>query len=121
MNNQMKTKIELHHMHFYAYHGVMPHEKLVGNEFEVSISLEADLLAACVSDDVNDTINYAALFDLVRREMQTPSRLLEHVAGRIFRRMRAEYPQISFLEVRVSKKHPPVKGEMEKAEIIIHT
>src|SRR5690554_1762396 len=112
VKKKMKTKIELHNMHFYAYHGVMPHEKLIGNEFEVSIALEADITAACASDDVNDTINYAALFDLVEREMQIPSHLLEHVAGRIFRRMRAEYPQISFLEVRLSKKHPPVKGKM---------
>jgi len=117
----MKTKIELHNMHFYAYHGVMAHEKVVGNEFEVSIALEADISAACASDDVNDTINYAGLFDLVKAEMYTPSLLLEHLAGRIFRRLSEEYPQISSLEVRVSKMHPPVKGEMEKAEIIIHT
>jgi len=117
----MKTKIELHNMHFYAYHGVMPHEKVVGNEFEVSIALEADISAACASDDVNDTINYAVLFDLVKTEMQTPSLLLEHLAGRIFSRVSEEYPQISSLEVRVSKMHPPVKGVMEKAEVIIHT
>lgn len=117
----MKTKIELHNMHFYAYHGVMPHEREVGNEFEVSIVLEADVSDACTSDDVNDTINYSGLFDLVNEEMQTSSRLLEHVAGRIYRKLTHEYPQISSLEVQVSKLHPPVKGEMGKATIVIHS
>jgi dihydroneopterin aldolase len=117
----MNTRIELHQMHFYAYHGVMPHEREIGNEFEVSMKLEADLSAACTSDDVNDTINYATLYDLVNAEMQIPSRLLEHLAGRIFNRLTEEYPQIASLEVRVSKMNPPVKGKMEKAEIIIHS
>lgn len=117
----MKTKIELSKMYFYAYHGVMPHEKVVGNEFEVSIVLEADLTAACASDDVKDTINYAELFDWVKTEMQIPSGLLEHVAGRIYERLTEQYPLISTLEVRVAKMHPPVNGEMEKAEIIIHS
>ena len=117
----MNTKIELHNMLFYAYHGVMPHEREIGNEFEVSVKLEAEISAACASDDVNDTINYATLFELVNMEMQIPSRLLEHVAGRIFNRLTQEYPPITSLEVRVSKRHPPVKGKMEKAEIVIYT
>lgn len=117
----MKTKIELSNMHFYGYHGVMPHEKVGGNAFEVSIVLEADITAACASDDVNDTINYADLFDWVKMEMQIPSGLLEHVAGRIYKRLTEQYPLISSLEVRVAKMHPPVNGDMEKAEIIIHS
>jgi len=121
LHNQLKTKIELSNMRFYAYHGVLPQETLIGNEFEVTVILEADISAACRSDDVKDTLNYADLFDLVKKEMQTPSRLLEHVAGRIYSRLTGDYPHITSLEVRVAKMHPPVNGEMEKAVIIVRS
>ncbi|MDD2511897.1 MAG: dihydroneopterin aldolase [Proteiniphilum sp.] len=115
----MKTKMMLRNMHFYAYHGVMPHERSTGNEFRVTLQLEADLTAACDSDEVEDTINYSDLFDLVRREMEIPSRLIEHVAGRIRMKIRERYPQITFLAVTVAKMHPPVKGTMDTAEITL--
>jgi|AGTN01.2.fsa_nt_gi dihydroneopterin aldolase len=115
----MRTKINLDKMHFYANHGVLPQETVIGNEFEVSLTLEVDVFAACASDDVRDTINYADVFDLVKAEMQIPSKLLEHVAGRILEKLKEHYPQIAAIEVRVAKMHPPVNGEMEKAEISI--
>ncbi len=115
----MKTKIKLEKIGFHAYHGVLPHEKEIGNRFEVSVTLEADISAAFDSDDVNDTINYAEVFDLVKREMEFPSQLIEHVAGRIFRRLKNQYPWLTALEVKVAKLHPPVGGEVERAEVIV--
>lgn len=115
----MKTRIELSNLRFYAYHGVLPQETTIGNEFIVNLALEADVTAACVSDDVKDAINYADVFDLVNTEMQVPSKLLEHVAGRIFRKLETNYPQLSAITVSVEKMHPPVDGEMEKAGIVL--
>ena len=119
INRQMKTRIELSNLRFYAHHGMLPHETAVGNEFIVNLMLEADLSAACVTDNVDDTINYADVFDLVKTEMQISSKLLEHVAGRIFRKLKEMYPQLSAITVSVAKMHPPVDGEMEKAVIVL--
>lgn len=115
----MHTEIRLNKMRFYAFHGVMPQENSTGHEFEVNLSLEADVTSALESDEVEDTINYAEVFDLVKTEMKEPSKLIEHVAGRIFRKVKEQYPQLTAIEVRVAKLHPPVKGEMESAEIIV--
>lgn len=115
----MKTKIELTNMRFYAYHGVLPQEREIGNMFVVDMTLEADITAACKSDEVEDTINYAEVFELVKKEMQQPSKLLEHVAGRIMEGVKAEFPQVSSLRVSVAKMNPPVGGEMEKAAIVL--
>ncbi|MCE5206188.1 MAG: dihydroneopterin aldolase [Porphyromonadaceae bacterium] len=115
----MKTTIELTNMRFYAYHGLLPQESEAGNVFLVNMTLEADIAAACTSDDVNDTINYADVFELVKTEMEQPSRLLEHVAGRILARLKEQYPQLSCVRVSVAKMHPPVGGEMEKAAIVL--
>ena len=115
----MTTKIIIDKMHFHAFHGVMPHEREVGNEFEVGLTLELDVTRAIESDRIEDTISYADLFKLVKEEMDIPSRLIERVAGRILRRIKAEYPQILALEVRVAKMNPPVGGLMKKAEIVL--
>jgi dihydroneopterin aldolase len=123
MNNgnerKMTTKIVLEAMRFHAFHGVMPHEKQVGNEFEVSLTLEVDVTAAVESDQVDDTINYADLYTLVKAEMAIPSGLIEHVGGRILKRVKAEYPRVTGLEVRVAKLNPPVGGMMKSAEVVL--
>lgn len=115
----MKTSIELKNMRFFAYHGVLAQERVIGNEFVVNVKIETDFLKAMDSDDVNDTLNYAEVYALVKVEMQQPSDLLEHVAGRIFNKLKQTFPQIKMLEVRLAKLNPPIVGEVEMAEIVI--
>lgn len=106
-------------MHFYAYHGVLEHEALVGNDFEVNLRVAYDFSKAMETDDVEDTLNYADVYDIVKAEMAVPSKLLEHVAGRIFSRLRTTYPSIGRIELRVAKYNPPVDGQVEKSQIEI--
>jgi dihydroneopterin aldolase len=115
----MKTKIHLEKMRFHAFHGLLPHEMTAGNEFEVSVLLEADVAAACESDNVEDTIDYSEIFMAVKAEMEIRSLLIEHVAGRILRRILKHYAPLTFAEVRVAKLRPPVGGEMDRAEVIL--
>ncbi|MBZ4651403.1 MAG: folB [Proteiniphilum sp.] len=115
----MKTTMTLRNMHFYAYHGVMPHERTVGGDYRVTLLLEADLSAACSSDQLEDTLNYTGLYNLVKSEMEIPSRLIEHLAGRIYSRIKSVYPAITALSVTLAKLQPPVSGRMEAAEITL--
>ena len=89
--------IRLQDMRFYAYHGVMEQERRVGGEYLVSLQVETDLSRAALSDAVADTVNYAELYEVVRRVMAEPSQLLEHVAGRIGQCVLEEFPQITAL------------------------
>ena len=75
--------IRLEGLRFRALHGVMPQERQVGGDFLVTLRVGYPLAVAMASDDVKDTLDYAALYRLVEREMLLPSKLLEHVAGRI--------------------------------------
>jgi dihydroneopterin aldolase len=109
--------IFLEQMRFYAYHGVMEQERLVGGYYLVTLTAEADLTAAVQSDDVADTVNYASLYALVEREMDIPSRLLEHVAGRIGRRVLEEFDRITALTVRVVKENPPMGADSRGAGV----
>lgn len=115
----MKTTIRIENMRFYSYHGVMEQEQRVGNRFSVSVVLDADVFEATETDDLSATISYADVADLVSQEMAIPSQLLEHVAGRIYRRLYAAFPLVSRLEVSVYKYNPPGCGETERAGVTI--
>ncbi len=102
--------IELEGMEFKAYHGCLESERREGNLFVVDFRGEMDLEAASLSDDLADTLNYAEIYDIVAEEMMQPSKLLEHVAGRIVRRIEAAFPCLNDFSIRVSKRNPPVSG-----------
>ena len=113
------SKIDLDEMHFYAYHGVMEQERLVGGEYRVSLTVEADLTEAVRTGDVADTINYATLYELVKSEMAIPSKLLEHVAGRIGQRAMDTFEKITALTIRVTKVNPPMGADCKGASVEI--
>jgi 7,8-dihydroneopterin aldolase/epimerase/oxygenase len=117
--DNMVTKIELATMKFYAYHGVMPQERVVGNNFIVNLTLTVPIQKALITDDLNDTLNYAAVYEVVKREMNISSNLIEHVAGRIVRALKAEFPQIEAIDLKLSKLNPPIVGEVASASIIL--
>lgn len=115
----MTTKIELRTMTFYAYHGVAPQETKVGNTFVVDLILTAPLEKAVWSDDLEDTINYASIYEVVKAEMMIPSKLLEHAAGRILTALKSNFPQVIEIELTLSKINPPFGGDIHSASIIL--
>lgn len=112
--------IELEGMEFKAYHGCLEHEKVKGNSFTVDFRGKLDLSAAVESDNLNDTLNYAEIHDLVAEEMSIPSELLENVAGRIVKEIERRFPQLVSFSVRVSKKRPPVDGVAQWSRVTLH-
>lgn len=108
----MKTNIRLERMHFHAFHGVMEQERRVGNDFEVSVEVSYPFEKALYSDKLEDTLNYATLYDIVAKEMAVPSQLLEHVAGRIITAIKKEIPTVTAGELSITKLHPPFKCDM---------
>ena len=112
--------IELEGMEFKAYHGCLEQEKVRGNEFVVDFRGELDLSAAAESDNLNDTLNYAEIYDIVAYEMSIPSELLENVAGRILKEIEAKFPQLVSFSVRVSKKRPPVDGVAQWSRVTLY-
>lgn len=115
----MKTFIEMNQMRFYAYHGVAAQERRVGNDYEVSLRVSFPFEQAMVSDNLDDTLNYAALYALVAAEMARPSALLEHVAGRICRALSERFPAITGGLLRVAKLTPPISGEIGEAVVVV--
>lgn len=113
-------KIELEGMEFKAYHGCLEQEKVRGNIFTVDFCGELDLSAAAENDDLNSTLNYSDIYDIVAEQMSIPSELLENVAGRILREIEMSFPQLISFSVRVSKKRPPVDGVAQWSRVTLY-
>ena len=118
----MQSYIILKDLRFYAYHGVGAQETQVGNEFVLDLRLRMDWARAIRSDDVNDTLSYAEVYEAVKDEMARPSRLLEHVAGRIARRLFQDFSSLEEIELRLVKRNPPMGADIEGAgvELRVH-
>ena len=112
--------IMLEGLHFRALHGVMPQERQVGGDFFVTLRVGYPLATAMVSDDVNDTLDYAARDRLVEGEMLLPSNLLEHVAGRIAEAIEKAFPQVSSIDLTLTKQNPPMGADCQGASVEVH-
>lgn len=114
-----ETTILLPEMRFYARHGVDPQEQTVGAYFTVNLEIKTDFIHALEKDDLNGTINYASVHQTVKEEMEIPSQLLEHAAGRIAQRLFHEFPTISALSLELYKENPPMGADCKQAGVRI--
>jgi dihydroneopterin aldolase len=105
-------------MRFHASHGVTEEERLIGGTFLADISYTIDT-DAVETDCIEDTIDYAEIYDLIKKEMMKSSKLIEHVAGRIMKAVKNKFPQISEITVKISKLNPPVNGETGRVTVTI--
>jgi dihydroneopterin aldolase len=119
----MKIKssyITLTNVRFRALHGVLPQERRVGGDYLLTLRVGFDVSRAVQSDDVADTLNYATLYEMARQEMAIPSRLLEHVAGRIGQRVLSEWPEVTTVDLTLTKENPPMGADCDGASVELH-
>jgi 7,8-dihydroneopterin aldolase/epimerase/oxygenase len=113
----MSSKIYLRNVRFHAFHGVLPQEGIVGNDYLVNLVLDYDFSSAMQTDDLQGTLNYAEVYQKVREEMAVPSKLLEHVAGRIAHRLFSDFPEIQRLQLSITKVNPPMGADSDGAGV----
>ena len=113
----MTSKIILENIKIYAYHGVLPEEKILGTYYILNVEIKADLWKAAKTDHLDDTINYAEINEIIHEEMKIPSELLEHVTGRIIEKIGEKFSEISSIKIKMTKTKPPMQGEMDGVSV----
>ena len=112
-------RIILHDMRFHSPIGVLEQERTQGNDFSVNISFEADIVRPGISDDLNDAVDYCAIYNLIKEEMSLPACLIENAAHRILQRIKLEIPRIGRIKLEIFKHNPPVGGPVACSGISI--
>lgn len=112
----MSDRITLRGMRFMGRHGVNPEEQVTPQPFEVDLILRTDLSRPAASDELGDTIDYAAAFTLVAGIVEERSyRLIERLAGAIVQEVLAAFA-VDDVEVRVRKPKAPMAGTFDTVE-----
>lgn len=113
------SNISLKDLRLFAHHGVLPQERIVGAFFILNLRIRTDITHAMATDDLASTISYADVFELVREQMAIPSRLLEHVAGRICTALLDRFPTAQSIHLEILKENPPMGAECGGAGICL--
>lgn len=116
----MNGRIALEGLEFHAFHGVYPHERESGNWFEVDIAVDTDFSQAAKTDELTGTVDYEAIYRVVKDEMDKPSKLLETVGENIVEEVLASFTAVKNVELKISKINPPIGGKCRKATVFIN-
>lgn len=102
------SSIFINDLRLYARHGVMEQEQRVGAWFLVCVRVHYNIYRAIESDSIRHALSYADVVEVVREEMNQPSRLLEHAAGRIANAILDRFPQAMSVDLKLTKENPPM-------------
>ncbi|MGI6065071.1 MAG: dihydroneopterin aldolase [Bacillota bacterium] len=112
-------KIVLRDMKFYGYHGVLPAEKAVGQPFIVSVEIFTDLTQAGLTDNLEDTINYAQIYREIKEIVEGKSFNLIEALGQEIAVALLRLYEIPKVKVIIDKPEAPVPGGTLEARVEI--
>lgn len=100
-------------------HGVLEEEQGRPQPFEVDVELEVELARAAETDDLEDTVDYAAVAEAVVRVVESEQHhLLERLAARIAEVCKAD-DRVLGATVTVRKLHPPVRALLDHVGVTV--
>jgi len=99
--------IELSKLRFHAYHGLYHEEKKLGGDFEVNVTVlhEPEKLPVL---HLHETIDYMAVYNVVKKIMQQPEPLLETVVNLIAEEILRKFLHAKEVIVSIIKLNPPI-------------
>ena len=110
--------ISVNSLNFYAYHGCLEEEGIIGGIFLVDLKIFTDYSQAAVNDDLSLTVDYCTVYEIVKYEMMIRSKLIENVVYRIANSLKNKLTRIERVEVTVTKINPPVNGDMPSVSVV---
>lgn len=113
-------EIALNKLRFFARHGVLDFERESGNEFIVDLSVRIPFDKRIVDDELEGTVSYADLYEIVKEEMEVPRKLLEKVANEIAIRIKEKFPEVTMGFIKIEKVRPPIPTLLGSASVTLN-
>ncbi len=117
----MINKINIEGIKLYAFHGCLDEEAKIGANYIVDVYLTTDFSKAAISDNLNETIDYCAIYEIAKKQMAVRSKLIEQVCKRIHDNITVDFKTINSLRVKVTKLSPPMNGNVEKVSVEVES
>ena len=88
--------------------GIYPREQAIPQTLEISLQIGTSTVGAGASDDIHDTIDYAAVVDNLRTDLATRhfhllEKLAEHVASLLLHDFGARWVRVSVAKIGVMR------------------
>ncbi len=100
--------IHLNKLKFFAYHGLHEEEAVIGTDFEVSVSITFD--APETVQELNDTINYVTVYEIIKKHFAQPEKLLETLAQNITQEIHKIDNRITSINITIDKINAPINN-----------
>ncbi len=116
---EQRDTIAITGLRYYGYTGYLAEERMLGQWFEVDLTLWVDLVAVGNSDRLEDTLDYRELVERVRHQIETAKvNTMEHLASQIARSILA-WDQAQKIKVRLTKVSAPIPDFSGKISVEI--
>lgn len=110
--------IRLKNVQFYAYHGALEEERVLGQAFQVDVEVKGEFARQKGADDLHWTVDYTLLYRAVAEIFQSQSfQLLETMAAAIAHGVLEKFQPVQEVIVRVRKPHVPMGGLLQHVEV----
>src|SRR5699024_1677487 len=107
-------------MQFYGFHGLLPEETKLGQRFNITVELYVSLKEAGITDEMDDSVNYALVFEVVKYRVEgKPFNLIETLSDRIFDDLLKEFTKINSCLIKVEKLNLQINGNYESVAVEI--
>jgi 7,8-dihydroneopterin aldolase/epimerase/oxygenase len=114
---QTEVTIEVTGLSLYTHHGVSAAEREVGQRLVLDLRMEVGDCDATVTDDVEDTVNYATVCERVSYVAQARSyKTLERLCSAIADRLLADF-DAEEVWVKATKPEPPIPLPVESVSV----
>lgn len=113
----MINRINIEGIKLYAFHGCLDEEAKIGANYIVDVYITTDFTSAAITDELLETIDYCAIYEISKKQMAIRSKLIEQVCKRIFDNIVSDFKTITSLKVKVTKLLPPMNGNVEKVSV----
>lgn len=111
--------IELYGLVVFGRHGYLEEERRLGQRFLVDLWVELDERAT-TSDNLDETVDYRRIAELVKEVFAGPSRLLlEGLAGAVADAVMERFRPVRSVRVRVRKPDVVLDPAVEHAAVIV--
>ena len=112
------VRVSLDKLRLFGFHGIHKEERIAGTEFEISmyICYKANELI----NKLDQTVDYTVLYNIIRETMVIPFPLLETMGGTIADRVKTRFPQITEINITISKINPPVVNFRGELGVTLH-
>ena len=100
----------------FAYHGHLPEEAILGGHFIVNVWVTADTSKVEKTDDLNDTVDYVKIIEIVKQKMAIRANMIEVPAKRIVDAILPLH-KVQKVKVEVEKIQPPIDATFDKISV----